>query len=173
MKLPYRKPHAMRHSYATWLLVAVEAEDNVVPAELPERNRPPLGAGQLELGRGLAPPERRNDAHSGDFRQGSQPPRGHEMGRRLATFPSIPYAALSRTRHGHSRGGLRFHRPRNRQVDPIPAHPPGARAPGLRGMHDLAELPAAQGLRLAELGGDWGPACQHRIDHLPGLVEGL
>ena len=98
MKLPYRKPHAMRHSYATWLLVAVEAEDNVVPAELPERDRPPLGAGQLELGRGLAPPERRHDAHSGDFRQGSQPLRGHEMTRRLATFPSIPYAALSRTR---------------------------------------------------------------------------
>src|SRR5437879_275841 len=133
-------------------VVAVEAEDNVVPAQLPERDRPPLGAGQLELGRGLAPPERRNDAHSGDFRQGSQPPRGHEMGRRLATFLSIPYAAFSRTRHGDSSGGLPFHRPRNRQVDPIPAHPPGARAPGLRGMHDRAELPAAQGLRLAELG---------------------
>src|SRR6266404_1035851 len=92
-------------------VVAVEAEDNVVPAELPERDRPPLGAGQLELGRGLAPSERRNDAHSGDFRQGSQPPRGHEMGRRLATFPSIPYAALSRTRDGHSREGLPFDSP--------------------------------------------------------------
>ena len=56
------------------------------------------GAGQLELGRGLAPPERRHDAHSGDFRQGSQPPRGHEMGRRLATVPSIPYAPLLWTR---------------------------------------------------------------------------
>src|SRR5712691_7042917 len=74
-------------------------EDDVAPTELPERDRPPLGAGQLELGRGLAPPERRNDAHSGDFRQGSQPLRDHEMGRRLATFPSIPYAALSRTRN--------------------------------------------------------------------------
>src|SRR2546429_845130 len=27
----------------------------------------------------------------------------------------------------------------------IPAHPPGARAPYLRGMHGWAELPAAQG----------------------------
>src|SRR2546428_3025239 len=59
-------------------VVAVEAEANVVPAQLPERDRPPLGAGQLELGRGL--------------------------GRRLATFLSIPYAAFSRTRHGDSSG---------------------------------------------------------------------
>jgi len=32
------------------------------------------------------------------FGRGVQPPRGHEMGRRLATVPSIPYAPLLWTR---------------------------------------------------------------------------
>src|SRR5438552_13836346 len=74
-------------------------------------------------------------------------------------------------RHGHPKGGMLSDRPQNEQIDSIRAHLPAARAPGLRGMHGRAELPAAQGLGVAELGRDRGPACQPRIDHLPGLVE--
>jgi len=43
-------------------VVAVEAEDDVPPPELPEPHRAARGAGQLEIRRGLSPPERRHDA---------------------------------------------------------------------------------------------------------------
>src|SRR5712691_10760107 len=79
-------------------------EDDVAPTELPERDRPPLGAGQLELGRGLTPPERRHDAHSGDFRQGSQPPRGPRDDASPCDLPLDPLCCVvtDTRRHGHS-----------------------------------------------------------------------
>ena len=40
-------------------------------------------------------------------------------------------------------------------------------------MHGRAGLQAAEGLRIGELAGDRGPAGQHRIGHVPGLVDGL
>ncbi len=84
--------------------IAVEAEDDVASPELPERDRPPLGAGQLELGRGLAPPERRHDGHSGDFRQGSQPPRGPRDEASPCDLPVDPLCCVvtDTRRHGHS-----------------------------------------------------------------------
>lgn len=56
-------------------VVAVEAEDHLGAApKLPERDGPTGGGGELEVRRGLSPPERRHDAHSGDFLPPSQPP---------------------------------------------------------------------------------------------------
>src|SRR5690349_20947467 len=76
-------------------IVTVEAEHHVAPAKLAEWHWAPLGARQLELGRGLPPLDRRHDAHSADFPRGSQPLRRRRPRRRLATLTSIPYAALA------------------------------------------------------------------------------
>ena len=81
-------------------------------------------------------------------------------------------AALERGESNRGRGG-RDEPATSPEGLSFRGHPPRPGAPGLRRMHGRAELPAAQGLRLAELGGDRGPAGQHRIDHVPGLVEGL
>ncbi len=110
-------------------------------------------------------------------RDGPNPPTRavRAWGRRLATFTPIPYAVTGprdETWPFEEVGSSTdYHIESDARRDP--GSSPAARAPGLRRMHGRAELPAAQGLRVAELGGDRGPAGQHRIDHVPGLVEGL
>ena len=56
-------------------VIAVEPEDDVAAAVFAKRDRPALGARQIEVRCGLSPPQRHDDAHSGDFRPASQPPR--------------------------------------------------------------------------------------------------